>query len=1304
MFKLKIKNFDKEKCMKRTLFTCLILLAVCLGFFVSCNAETVVPDDGIAYIRFGEAETRSFSASYDPKDYEELFWFYTATKTDGYGTTGQTAEGELGAVMNPYKDDNVVFDTDTDGLKGATAIGPFSKGDWRFTLVAYQKVYTTTTGLKADSYDTYTCYYGDRTDASKKVTIYLVKTDLIYKTEKDIEATLLSGETKNLAASVTPAAEKGYVEFGSGNNSTEAAYFQYAVKQTITESGKTAAEPYFKIVATLVDNGSVSKTFSNDDKLARDYAIDLSSSDDQNYKITFTEKNTIATLETGVYKCVATAYLKDSNGAAVSSSVAEVTFHFAVYGGATTTIVGFLGEDVKGDTVNFVVAPYVIKEIDLSEYATDSEKSVISDENEKSKQYYTSSAEVKEGDDETSVSALIPSSVLPAEDSDCKAKQYYVNMSVHNKEVAGQTAESFGIVDNLSGSVMKSVTVKVTDETGTEVEDLKKGMKEDYVYISINIGTGYKKEKLGIAYKNADGTIQDDFEVVSYTNGVVTFKTSHLSEFFILDKTKYPVTVKSGDTTSYYTTLEEALEKATTESTITLQQDVKVVTDYIAIENKTLTLNLNGKTLTAEPKAESGVVGLFKLKNSSSLTINGGDGAQGSTTIGTIKTSSTYSDYQTFRIIDKEKAENDGEKVVGAQTASLTLNYVTVDAPLGIAIKEGGKNITVKIENSTIEYGEGCYGVTTNAATAGENVKIDIKGSKILLRDNFNGQDTTGLLTNVPTTVTITNSEIVGNRQGAILRGGTYTIEGSTFKSSGTKTTGYDWTDTGDNYWSVGNGVPLAALVIGNKNKAYGYPTTVTFEGTNTLGVGETDVRKQIWVYQANKLDKEDRTVTVKGTMDKTWTTNADMNGAKYPEARIGSTDYDTIAAAIATGEENPTIEVLRDIDLSNVMAGGSNNGVEITKSLTLNGNNHTLVNTKALEKDKPLVLIGTEGNKAADISVVVDDLNIVNTGIARNGSYARLMNIWGISNNGSVKLSNVNLSTDNAENGTNFSGISMAGNNATITLNKTSVSLPNYYAVYIPYNKDFADAKTSLVIENGSVLSGWITIYNKASNVTVTATNSTFVSENVQTSGGSYNSSSSVIVSSYYNDNNTSGRNEKNTMTFTGCKFDVSKVHGSDVTQKIADLRSPYNNVLNLNNCTYAPAEGSQYFYSCYDSTYKGNVVDEKDKGTNKINVDSVDITCSEKVSWYVDDNAEAYKIEYKNIEGASLKEGSTYTYWYCRYEDSTRDTTVELPILEKTGSTFNGWYTENTFQNKKESITLNDFQNFTLYAKWSN
>ncbi len=180
---------------------------------------------------------------------------------------------------------------------------------------------------------------------------------------------------------------------------------------------------------------------------------------------------------------------------------------------------------------------------------------------------------------------------------------------------------------------------------------------------------------------------------------------------------------------------------------------------------------------------------------------------------------------------------------------------------------------TLTVKNSILTVEHGSYGIGSNATVADNKVaKMTVAIDTTTVETK--SDDSTALLLNVPGTVTITGSTIIGDRQGAILRGGDHTISNSKFeyKTNNEENKGFESAN-----WKDGNAVPNAAIVIGNRGGSYEYVTTVTFNGTNTLTVPEGS--NQLYVYQADATDA--RKVTVSGA-DSSWTVNEEKNGATY--------------------------------------------------------------------------------------------------------------------------------------------------------------------------------------------------------------------------------------------------------------------------------------------------------------------------------------------------------------------------------------------------------------------------------------
>lgn len=99
-----------------------LLLATMILLIVSCN-NSINDADPTAYVNFAKS-SREISSTVGIPGAEDYVWYYTATKEDSGLNTGAKSE------ETPVKEDSSA------GLNDAT-IGPFSLGNWVFTLNGY---------------------------------------------------------------------------------------------------------------------------------------------------------------------------------------------------------------------------------------------------------------------------------------------------------------------------------------------------------------------------------------------------------------------------------------------------------------------------------------------------------------------------------------------------------------------------------------------------------------------------------------------------------------------------------------------------------------------------------------------------------------------------------------------------------------------------------------------------------------------------------------------------------------------------------------------------------------------------------------------------------------------------------------------------------------------------------------------------------------------------------------------------------------------------------------------------------------
>ncbi len=264
--------------------------------------------------------------------------------------------------------------------------------------------------------------------------------------------------------------------------------------------------------------------------------------------------------------------------------------------------------------------------------------------------------------------------------------------------------------------------------------------------------------------------------------------------------------------------------------------------------------------------------------------------------------------------------------------------------------------------------------------------------------------------------------------------------------------------------------------------------------------------------------------------------------------AMCNGKEYTSLQSAIDAAENNSTIKIYKDIELSDC---SSTNCINITKPLIIQGN-------------------GSKINANLD------------------GSNERIINIHDFKE-GTVKLSNLSIYSDTYSE--QVRGLNVYDTSCKLVLDNFDISLPHFYAFNIVTGCEGME-----VTMNNCNLKGWNSIYNHSDEVTLNATNCSFDTVNPETDGGDSNTFSNIVVSEYYQSNNTDGK--LNDFTFTNCEFSADKAHPeADVNQYICDLRSPCQNTVNFIDCEFLKCAAPTYFQSAvYSQQFdeNGNPVDD--------------------------------------------------------------------------------------------------------------
>lgn len=311
---------------KRKVLSILLLALITVTLAVSCSSNIDTPaanTEELAYVTFGNSHSRELNTSYQTEPYNLLYWFYTAQKTDSYGTTGQVGLGPDGKPTEAVSKNG---EDPAQGLSGR--VGPFSQGAWKFKLYAYG--YTKT---------------GEGTTA-----IYTIdRNKLVYESE-EVSVTLKGGDVKNVPVSVS-------TQGGYGTIQVNNAYFEWKKDDSGSPNGGITP-PSIKF--SLIN--------SQGQDIATEMDPALSFTYDQTNKRFNLPNNTYSNIPVGYYTGIVSVYLKqdattENGNIAIDNEgtpVYKQSFGVRIYGNATTYISGNMVEGVDSK-VTFDVAEQDMK-------------------------------------------------------------------------------------------------------------------------------------------------------------------------------------------------------------------------------------------------------------------------------------------------------------------------------------------------------------------------------------------------------------------------------------------------------------------------------------------------------------------------------------------------------------------------------------------------------------------------------------------------------------------------------------------------------------------------------------------------------------------------------------------------------------------------------------------------------------------------------------------------------------------------------------------------------------------------------
>ncbi len=871
--------------MRKTISVLLIVL-VGLMMFTACNPESKTTEELVNVSLLGKKRALSAEVNFSK---DGLYWEYTAVKKDNGLATGATTE------KTPLNAD------------GTTAL--LSQGYWSFTLYGYNN-----------------------------------STDKNLVCQGSVDKVLITTENNKVSISVNPRQDaKGTI------------LIKKDISISADDSTAYSGTEYKKCIAVFkVTDGVVAEDplYTEDD---------------------VTEDKKYAEVDSGTYKVVV-AFIGDY-GLSTAYVAATGAKYINVYDYLTTTLSGLIKETAKAanlTVIDAIVAGYDAEgdyqaeakvpadqfvKAEASSSATNSETiTIAAPVSPAGKATTTSETDGSTTTVNDTVVTFPASSIVKSDDSDTAVSLNIATKSlISDGEGETKTASTDAglAVYQISGANGAPAAALEFKLDGAKLDNsLSNSAAEKapygHTYIAKGLGDSFDKtdeddtnntETLTIAYLGGGDAEAENQkpELLAYDSetGKLTYRVYHFSTYVIFAN-KYVATDNNG---GLYETLAEAVEKAADGATITLWKDaeIKDLSEPIGI-SKNLTINLNQKKLTvrnATTVATRDNAAAFNILENTKLEVRNGNiiGYNGTTFC-------LMKDGADLTLVDVTATLTNDVDNTPAYWKAEDGTWVV---PKVVQIYQCVEP-TLTIKNSTLTVEHGAYGIASNA-TVGANdevAKMTVTIDTTTVETKCD--DSTALLLNVPGTITITDSTIIGDRHGAILRGGTYTISDSSFeyKSNNDENKSKESAN-----WGSGNAVPNAAIVIGNRGDGYKYPTTVTFSGTNTLTVPADS--NQLYVYQADSIDGKDRTVRVIGDINGDWTVNEDINGAEYPLAKIGDKYYSTLHSAVLAAQTGETVTLLCDASgsgLESKDASGNAVGARGDITIDFDGHTYTVTNT----------------------------------------------------------------------------------------------------------------------------------------------------------------------------------------------------------------------------------------------------------------------------------------------------------------------------------------------------------------------
>lgn len=546
---------------------------------------------------------------------------------------------------------------------------------------------------------------------------------------------------------------------------------------------------------------------------------------------------------------------------------------------------------------------------------------------------------------------------------------------------------------------------------------------------------------------------------------------------------------------------------------IQLQRALEISQNISVPNNKTLTIDLNGLTLTYK-----GDQILLQKQQTLNLTDKSGSNA------GKL----------VLKIKDAEDATSAIKPYAGA-TANVSNITVTTT---GAAFFPLGKNAAVNIDNCNVEAKTYCV-ATNSGAQENFGVKISITNSTLT------SKQACAVMLNIPGTLDMNNCKVTGSSQAVMVRAGKASISNCDLSLNGTPTDKYDQNKD----WESGTkNVPIAAIVVGSQtgsDTAYaddavcnvtntkisasgenvdgavyvsgnkegqqgGFSSQLTVAGEKTVIAGDVVVADSTEENPSSVIVSDNAKVTGNITNNSASSSVALINGATltgnvtsgttgasnvFVENRDNTNSkvvalnvttgnlYSDLATAVSKAEDGETVQLLKDITIDATDSTPVSQGViNILSNITLDGNGKTITagtgfdyNTSGTRGEYHVIAVMDPATNVVIKDLTIDGSNNTST-TPKNGARSGI-NVWSDDQKINVTVENVSVK--------NCSTYGLTATKGDVTID----GLTTENNVWGGINADNKQGDANLIVNNANLSENSSIVFDKGGTGKITAT-----------------------------------------------------------------------------------------------------------------------------------------------------------------------------------------------------------------------